>query len=64
MGQLAWQPTFRGAVGEGELKPPYPHRPDGSIVVVASKGEGGRSGELVVVLGFFEELKKPVPMTR
>jgi len=41
----------------------YTVLPDGSVVVVGSTGKGATSGQLVVTLGFFEELKKLVPRT-
>jgi len=39
----------------------YSVEKDGSVIVVGHTGEGRRSGELVLVLGFLEELKKLVP---
>ncbi|MGD8414407.1 MAG: protein kinase, partial [Candidatus Latescibacterota bacterium] len=39
----------------------YSVLPDGSVVVVGSTGKGATTGQLVVTLGFFEELKKVVP---
>lgn len=46
------------------LERDYSVLPDGSVVAVGSTGNGRRSGELVVVKGFFEELKKLVPVNR
>jgi len=43
------------------LERDYSVLPDGSVVVVGSTGKGATSGQLVVTLGFFEELKKLVP---